>query len=377
MRIPLSARLPARSFSTGAPRFTAKIPTPTCAPVPNRTVLALTGSETRSFLNGIISTAIPAHGGFYSAFLSPQGRVFYGVFFHPHPTEPNGFLVEYDSRQPLSTSSTPVPPLVNLLKRFILRAKVRVRSVGEEWDVWSAWGGKELVEPSWKWARSGAVEPIWADLESHAGKEGIADLRAPGMGRRILVRKGDPPQASSTHDVAPASSYVLHRILSGVPEGIDDIPPGDAFPMDSNLDMMGGVDFRKGCYVGQELTVRTYHTGVIRKRIMPVRLSGAPPLPALHAPINAVALLSPSSSTESPAPRRPRPRGTGKLLTTIEHDGGAVGLALMRLEHVEGVERGQLRMEIGSLEGQGPWGVECLKPTWWPALVDEEGGNQS
>jgi len=295
------------------------------------------------------------------------------VFFHPHPTEPNGFLVDYDSRQPSTTSSAPVPPLASLLKRFILRAKVRARSVGEEWDVWSAWGGEsELSKPSWKWARSGAIEPVWAG-ESQASGEGVADLRAPGMGRRLLVRKGNLPSASSTHEIAPSSSYVLHRILTGVPEGIDDMPPGDAFPMDSNLDMMGGVDFRKGCYVGQELTVRTYHTGVIRKRIMPVRLSGASSLPTLHSSINAVALSSPSSSTASSAPRRPRPRGTGKLLTTVERDGGAVGLALMRLEHVEGVERGQLRMEIGNLEGQGRWDVDCLKPSWWPTREDEGG----
>jgi len=76
--------------------------------------------------------------------------------------------------------------------------------------------------------------------------------------------------------------------MHGVPEGIHDIPPMQSFPMDSNLDIMGAgqylsplssvglifisVDFRKGCYVGQELTVRTYHTGVIRKRILPVRI---------------------------------------------------------------------------------------------------------
>jgi folate-binding protein YgfZ len=76
--------------------------------------------------------------------------------------------------------------------------------------------------------------------------------------------------------------------MHGVSEGIHDIPPMQSFPMDSNLDIMGAgqflsasffnwpnftpVDFRKGCYVGQELTVRTYHTGVIRKRILPVTI---------------------------------------------------------------------------------------------------------
>ena len=93
---------------------------------------------------------------------------------------------------------------------------------------------------------------------------------------------------ASTHDVVPSEEYTLHRILLGIPEGARDIVPMQAFPMESNLDVMGAckcfhsfviisqkmciVDFRKGCYVGQELTVRTYHTGVIRKRIFPVEL---------------------------------------------------------------------------------------------------------
>lgn len=73
---------------------------------------------------------------------------------------------------------------------------------------------------------------------------------------------------SLDHNVV--DGYTLHRLLLGVPEGVLDIPPAQAFPMDSNLDMMGGLDFRKGCYIGQELTVRTYHTGVVRKRVYPV-----------------------------------------------------------------------------------------------------------
>ena len=88
------------------------------------------------------------------------------------------------------------------------------------------------------------------------------------------------------HDEGTEEDYLIHRITHGVAEGAVDMPPLEAFPMESNLDLMGGsmsfylyvralligaiVDFRKGCYVGQELTVRTYHKGVVRKRITPV-----------------------------------------------------------------------------------------------------------
>lgn len=96
----------------------------------------------------------------------------------------------------------------------------------------------------------------------------------------------------SSYDIGTADDYTIHRFLHGVPEGSVELQPLNALPLNSNMDLMGGsenttliifpsiprltflfpVDFRKGCYVGQELTVRTYHTGVIRKRIYPVQL---------------------------------------------------------------------------------------------------------
>ena len=62
--------------------------------------------------------------------------------------------------------------------------------------------------------------------------------------------------------------------MSGVAEGQGEMVREVALPLESNLDLMGGVDFRKGCYVGQELTIRTRHTGVVRKRILPVVVWG-------------------------------------------------------------------------------------------------------
>ena len=135
------------------------------------------------------------------------------------------------------------------------------------------------------------------------------------------------------------------------------------------------VDFRKGCYVGQELTVRTYHTGIIRKRILPVLLHPPPPITSHHLGDSqpraqfTSGLDIRASLTHAPGEGRvARPRGTGKLLSTVK----GVGLALLRLEHVEGLEKGDLKFEllgreVGGSDNDGtPWLVTPWWPDWWP-----------
>jgi len=145
------------------------------------------------------------------------------------------------------------------MKRYVLRAKVRVRDVTSEYDIWAAWGHTKPEMRHWTWARSGAGEPVW-DTEQCGGwpwgDEGILrDRRAVGMGTRRVISKGERrkvtlshilcpliglAQELGTHDEATADDYLLHRIAHGVAEGAVDIPPNLAFPMESNLDLMGG-----------------------------------------------------------------------------------------------------------------------------------------
>lgn len=155
--------------------------------------------------------------------------MYYDAFFHPHPntsSSETGYIIEYDPR-PLppelirdpGIEKAPIPALPILLKRFILRSKVRVRDVSDEWEAWAIWGGeaerqaerrREKVWTGWKWgASSGAVEPTWlgrrtpdirlstsgqadASLPFEIGKgTGSWDWRAPGMGRRVLIPKSE------------------------------------------------------------------------------------------------------------------------------------------------------------------------------------------
>ncbi|ELU41751.1 aminomethyl transferase [Rhizoctonia solani AG-1 IA] len=317
----------------------------------NRGVLSVSGTDSKAFLNGIVASAIKDHP-FYTVFLSAQGRVLYDVFIYPYSSDGRpGYLIDYDNR------SSEATPILSLLKRHVLRSKVRVRDVSDEWKVWSVWNNasQESSFPTtreWRAGRSGAMEPLYAENEYRLDAEysqniiGTRDLRAPGM---------DEIQ------------FTLHRILHAVPEGIYDIVPQQAFPMDSDVDLMGGR---------QELTVRTYHTGVIRKRIMPVSLTLAPssntaesplkpdpsiPTLPIHTSIQAERLAS-SSQTNSQRPTRPR--GTGSLLSNAQ----GVGLALLRLEHVGGVEQGELVMNFTQMGDRGTesWIVEPRRPIWWP-----------
>ncbi|KIJ69985.1 hypothetical protein HYDPIDRAFT_78408 [Hydnomerulius pinastri MD-312] len=349
--------------------------TPTIAPVTNRAVLSVSGSDATRFLNGLLASSVQDKQS-YGAFLHAQGRVLHDVFLYTSAsaTVPT-YLIEHDS----TTSES--QPLLSSLKRFLLRSKVRIRDVTEEWDIWAAWGeGNGVEQREWDWATSGAVEPVWrnpTDWPWGTQHGVILDRRAPGMGRRMIVRKGDRPHEASTHDTLGSDAYLLHRILHGVPEGNTDIPPLQAFPIESNLDAMGGLDFRKGCYVGQELTVRTYHTGVIRKRILPVALSPTTPTEAGPAPnlsIKPSVIAPPPTSSDTTPVRTPRLRGTSTLLSSIATPsvgaGTAVGLALLRLEHL----RPAIELytdEAGSATEQ-KWKVEHWWPDWWPERPTEE-----
>jgi len=134
-------------------------------------------------------------------------------------------------------------------------------------------------------------------------------------------------------------------MLRGVPEGPSEIPSSAALPAEHNIDLMSGVDFRKGCYVGQELTIRTHHTGVIRKRMLPVMLypasksspasgsksteqSTAAPSP-LHGLIYdpRAQLVMPETGSDI-KPHNRTGRSAGKFIAGV----GNIGLGLCRME---------------------------------------------
>jgi mRNA-decapping enzyme subunit 2 len=139
------------------------------------------------------------------------------------------------------------------------------------------------------------------------------------------------PEALVPGEEQPLSTYTLRRILHGIPEGQGEIIRETALPMESNMDIMNGIDFHKGCYVGQELTIRTHHTGVVRKRILPVQLYDmSDPPPEADVPMHSAetALVLPPLGSNISGVNARKGRSAGKWLGGI----GNVGLALCRLE---------------------------------------------
>lgn len=253
------------------------------------------------------------------------------VFIYPVPPGSSGephFMIEVDAAQ-LTT-------LLKHLKRYKLRSKIFLRAIEEdEMSVWQVWrDGAETRTP-----------PAAPQMDGRFIM--IPDLRAPDMGYRVLTVGAEldthaldlPADWKSAAVAAGAeptdeAAYRIRRYLRGVPEGSAEIVPGQALPQESNMDVMGGIDFRKGCYVGQELTIRTRHRGVVRKRILPCALydgDGAAPPTTLEyrpdaSPIAAVAALELGGLTIGRLGKKGRSTGTFLAGT------GNIGLALCRVQ---------------------------------------------
>jgi len=247
----------------------------------DRSVLRVSGSEASSFLQGLITNDMKhldeGTPNIYTLFLNIRGRVMCDAIVYKSE-ESDLYYVECDSQI--------IDSLQRHLKMYRVRRKIDIEHVGDKINVWSMFGSTKCLDngvamsETGKHKLEGMIFPC-GTLNSKTSKfvDNIMiyeDPRLPDLGLRVLAESqigrheiikhldADIPLSDSLRD------YKAFRYKLGVGEGIHDLPPGKALPLEINCDYLHGVSFHKGCYIGQELTARTYHTGVVRKRLMPL-----------------------------------------------------------------------------------------------------------
>ena len=223
--------------------------------LPDRGVVKVSGVDARDFLNGLVTTDVtllrPGLGRF-GALLTPQGKITVDFLVTEAPSgHGGGFLI--DVPRPLAKG------LADKLGFYKLRAKVAVENLSDSLGVLAAWDGDPATQP---------------DLA-------FADPRNAALGWRILVPAELAQKVADLigADLVDSAAYDAHRIASGVPRGGLDFMYGDAFPHETNMDRLNGVDFEKGCYVGQEVVSRMQHRGTARTRTVRVIVDGPAPEP--------------------------------------------------------------------------------------------------
>jgi folate-binding protein YgfZ len=218
--------------------------------LPDRGVVHVAGEDAEKFLQGLVTNDVTAPAAVqpktvpaavHAGLLSPQGKILFDFF-----------VVGLGSGLLLETARERVPELVKRLGMYRLRAKVAIEDAGGDLAVVACWGGTFTT----------------------ANATHFHDPRLPELGIRWLLPRSllqrlleDRVRVSGALQVE-ASDYHAHRIALGVPEGGKDFAFGDTFPHEANFDLLNGVSFAKGCFVGQEVVSRMQHRGGARKRMV-------------------------------------------------------------------------------------------------------------
>jgi folate-binding protein YgfZ len=208
----------------------------------DRSVVSIKGAEARSFLQGLISNdmdkCVPGKG-IYAALLTPQGKILFEFFVTEHE---GAFL--------LDCAADRVGDLMKRLTFYKLRAKLEIAVAGEM-KVAALWNGQPVAP-------------------AESGIASFEDPRLPALGLRLI---GRPPLLHAALASARPGDYRTHLLGLGIPDS-GDLPPDSVFALDAGLEELHAVDFRKGCYVGQEVTARMKHRASARRRFLIADVEG-------------------------------------------------------------------------------------------------------
>lgn len=248
----------------------------------DRGVIEVAGLDATTFLHKLLTNSvldIPTGESRYTGLLTAQGKLMFDFVVVPLPEgAAAGYYIDCLREQ--------MADLTKRLNFHKMRAKITIEDRSAELGVAAVWGE-----------------------ETPAGIDGVVyrDMRAPGMGLRIIAAR----DVLAKIDASGEAAYEAHRVAQGVPKGGVDYTYGDTFVHDANLDFLHGVDFKKGCYVGQEVVARVHFRNSARKRIVKIHFDGPTPLPGTQIMAGETSI--------------------GQVGSTA----GSEGLAMLRLDRLE------------------------------------------
>ncbi len=267
-----------------------------------RGVIKVSGGDAKKFLQDIVTNDVTKSvdgKAVHAGLLTPQGKILFDFF-----------LIDRGDHFLLECARDTAADLVKRLTFYKLRAAVQIEDMSGTLKVLAAWNGMP---------------------DAHSQAIIYPDSRLEMLGHRIIAPASLDVMAGC--DVASEEDYHHLRIALGVPEADKDYPLGDTFPHEADYDQLHGVDFNKGCYVGQEVVSRIEHRGKARKRIVPARG---------RAPLTPGARIS------------ARDAAIGMLGSVA----GDMGLAMVRLDRAEkAIEDGHPLM-AGNVE------IDLIQPGW-------------
>lgn len=211
-----------------------------CVRLTDRAVVEVAGEDRTAFLQGLLSQSVEglAAGDVrYGGLLTPQGRLLFDLF-----------IVGRTEGVWLDVAASRRDELITRLRIYRLRARVEIRPVDAA--VWVCWPEGPALE--------------------RRGPEWLADPRRPGLGWRAWA-PSEPPQETGT-----LADWRRRRLSFGVGDS-EDFDFDKDYPVELNFDRVAGIDFAKGCFVGQETTSRMKRRGQVKTRLTAIRFEGPPP----------------------------------------------------------------------------------------------------
>jgi len=291
----------------------------------DRGVLRIAGADAAGFLQGLVSNDVgkAAEGrAIYAALLTPQGRYLHDMIIVGEPGT-GALLLESDAVR--------LADLKRRLALYKLRAKVTIEETGGALAVAALWPAS-------------ALEALALPEEAGAARAwqgGIAyvDPRLSALGARAILPLSTAGAALAAAGAAQGTlgDYERLRLALGVPAGGRDLLVDRSILLENGFDELNGIDWQKGCYIGQELTARTKYRGLVKKRLLPVEIAGALPAPG--------SLILQDGAE------------VGEMMSGVADAGTGLGLALLRLDALH-------RAEAGGELSAGESRLKPLRPEW-------------